>query len=91
LCQKEAHEVRNLARNQPFNKQIGMSKIISESGLEGVLIKLLDIESDEIIIHEIYDILNSMLNASLNQYNMKQWINLCKETANASFGKFRDF
>ena len=63
-------------------------KIINENGLETLLIKLLDIENDEIIVNEIHDILNSMLTASLCQQNLLQWISLCKETATASFGKF---
>lgn len=88
LCQKEAAEVCSLARNK-LQKSASVDKRISvkENGLENYLLKLLDTENDESIVNEIHDILNSMLTASLNQQNMKQWILLCKETAIASFGE----
>ena len=89
LCQKEATEVSNLARNKlQNNSSIHDKQQIKENGLENLLLKLLDTETDDLIVNEIHDILNSMLTASLTQQNMKQWIILCKETAIASFGEF---
>jgi hypothetical protein len=86
LCQKEATEVSNLARLKLQNNSSIETKV-KENGLENLLLKLLDTETDELIVNEIHDILNSMLTGSLTQQNMKQWIILCKETAIASFGE----
>ncbi len=61
-------------------------KPLNELGLEGFLLKHLNNLNDESMINEIYDILQSLLNATLNQNTFKHWFNLCKETAIASYG-----
>lgn len=82
LCQKDSIEVCNIARAYvQETKPVGLIYIISERGLECLLLKMLDIETNPHIIRDLHDIIHSLLCASLNEYTLKHWLFLCKDIA----------
>lgn len=82
LCQKESTEVCEQTKLFVSEAKIttGLLTIINDSGLEGLLFKLLDIEIDNLIISDIRDTINSIFSC-LNETNLKHWISLLKEIA----------
>ena len=85
LCQKDSLEVCNIAENYVLaSKPIGLMSLISERGLECLLFKMLDIETNPYLIRDIHDILNSLLCTLLNEFSLKQWLFLCKDIAISS-------
>jgi hypothetical protein len=82
LCQKESLEVCNIARDYVNEtKPIGLVSLITERGLEFLLFKLLDIETNPFLIRDIHDIINSLLCTTLNEHTLKQWLFLCRDIA----------
>ena len=83
LCQKDSLEVCQIAINYvKQSKPIGLLSLINEQrGLECLLFKLLDIETNPYLIRDIHDILNSLLCTSLNEHNLKRWLFLLKDIA----------
>jgi len=82
LCQKDSLEVCNTA--ETYVKQtnpIGLISIIGERGLECLLFKILDIETNPFLIRDIHDILNSLLCTLLTEFTLKKWLYLCKDIA----------
>ena len=56
-------------------------------GLESLLVKLLDIESDCSLVADLHDILNSLLASSLDDYSLRHWLTLCKDVAIGADGE----
>ena len=83
LCQKDSLEVCQIAINYvKQSKPVGLLSLINEQrGLECLLFKLLDIETNPYLIRDIHDILNSLLCTSLNEHNLKRWLFLLKDIA----------
>jgi hypothetical protein len=89
LCQKNSADVCRLARayvNQ--TKPVGLLSLIGDQcgsgGLEYLLFKMLDIETNLFIIRDIHDILNSLISTQLNEYSLKHWLYLCRDIAVSS-------
>lgn len=75
-----------ITKNFTLNSnKAGLIDIVSTFGLEGLLLKILDTENDENIVNDLHDILNSMI-CSINQFNIKNWLTLCKNVALGTFG-----
>lgn len=88
LCQKDSLDVRDIAENYvKETKPIGLISLISERGLEYLLFKMLDIETNPYLIRDIHDILNSLLCTLLSEFTLKQWLFLCKDIAISVEGK----
>lgn len=60
---------------------MGLLSLIGEKGLESLLFKILDIESNPHLIRDIHDILISLLCTSLNERTLKHWLYLCNDIA----------
>ena len=71
------------------SKPIGLISIIGERGLECLLFKMLDIETNPYLIRDIHDILNSLLCTLLNEFTLKQWLFLCKDIAISTEGIYQ--
>lgn len=75
LAQREAKEVCEHALTLINEDENGI--IITETGLPGLLFGMLDTETDDEMIKNIHDTLNSMLHM-LASDNLTQWLGLCK-------------
>ena len=90
LCQKEAMEVCVLARRFVEESKpgtMGLLCLVGERGLECLIFKMIDIESNPFLIRDLHDILNSILSSSLSERTLKNWLVLCKDIAISSDGK----
>ncbi|CAF0928332.1 unnamed protein product [Brachionus calyciflorus] len=82
LCQKNSLDVCKLAKDYVVETQpSGLLCLISERGLEFLLFKMLDIETNPVLIRDIHDILYSLLCTTLNEITLKDWLFLCKDIA----------
>ena len=82
LCQKDSIEVCSISKSfVQETKPIGLLSLINDRGLEGLLFKMLDIETNADLIRDLHDILNSLLCSLLNESTLKHWIYLCKDIA----------
>ena len=87
LCQKDSVEVCELARRfVDETKPIGLLCLINERGLECLVFKMIDIETNPCVIRDLHDILNSVLSSSLNEATLRNWLFLCKDIAISSDG-----
>ena len=87
LCQKDSMDVCAIARTYVMEtKPIGLVALINERGLECLLFKILDIETNPYLIRDLHDILNSLLCTLLNEFTLKQWLFLCKDIAISAEG-----
>lgn len=87
LCQKDALEVCRLARKYVEEmRPNGLLCLISERGLEFLVFKMLDIETNPVLIRDLHDILYSLLCTSLNEVTLKDWLFLCKDIAISAEG-----
>lgn len=87
LCQRESLEVCRIAKEFVQNTQpIGLVCLIGERGLEYLLFKMLDIETNPALIRDLHDILYSLLCTSLNECTLKDWLFLCKDIAISTEG-----
>ena len=59
---------------------------MTESGLPGVLFRMLDTETDAQLIKDIHDTLLSMLQV-LASDNLSQWLSLCRSVLAITTGK----
>ena len=88
LCQKDSIEVCDIARKFiEETKPMGLLCLINERGLECLIFKMIDIETNPFLIRDLHDILNSILSSSLNELTLKNWLSLCKDIAISSDGK----
>lgn len=76
LAQREAKEVCEHALTLTTEDANGI--VITETGLPGLLFGMLDTETDDEMIKNIHDTLNSMLQM-LASDNLTQWLGLCKK------------
>lgn len=87
LCQKDSVEVCNIARSYvEETKPIGLICLINERGLECLIFKMIDIETNPLLIRDLHDILNSILSTSLNELTLKHWLFLCRDIAISADG-----
>ncbi len=89
LAQREAREVCEHAvsiDNESKNAKAKTS-IIGDTGLEGTLFGLLDLETDRKLMSDVQDTLVSMLQA-LAAENLTRWILLIKDVLQASTGRY---
>ena len=85
LCQRDAFEICEIARKFVLNtKPMGLIAVVGERGLECLLFKMLDIETNPYLIRDIHDTLNSLLCTSLTEKTLRQWLYLCKDIAVSS-------
>lgn len=75
LAQREAKEVCEHALTLTTEDASGI--VITDTGLPGLLFGMLDTETDDEMIKNIHDTLNSMLQM-LASDNLTQWLALCK-------------
>jgi len=88
LCQKDSIEVCDISRKFiEETKPMGLLCLINERGLECLIFKMIDIETNPFLIRDLHDILNSILSSSLNEFTLKNWLFLCKDIAISSDGK----
>ena len=72
LCQRESLEVCRIAKEFVQSTQpIGLVCLVGERGLEYLLFKMLDIETNPALIRDLHDILHSLLCTSLNEKTLK--------------------
>lgn len=64
---------------------LGVGLKITESGLPGVLFKILDTETDSQLIKDVHDTLTSMLQM-LAADNLSQWLSLCRTVLTVTSG-----
>ena len=69
-------------------KPMGLLCLINERGLECLIFKMIDIETNPFLIRDLHDILNSILSSSLNEFTLKNWLVLCKDIAISSDGEW---
>lgn len=82
LCQKNSVQVCQIAKKYVLDsKPSGLLCLITERGLEFLLFKMLDIETNPLLIRDLHDILYSLLCTSLNETTLKNWLFLCKDIA----------
>lgn len=84
LCQREedSRNVCRIARLYVNSTQPpGLLSLIAERGLEYLLFKLLDIEQNVALIHNLHDILLSLFFTSFSEATLQHWIFLCKDIA----------
>jgi HEAT repeat-containing protein 5 len=83
LCQRDSIEIRQLAINyvKETKPTGGLLTLVEERGLEYLLFKLLDIESNPFLIKDIHDIINSLICNTFNEFSLKHWLFLCKDIA----------
>lgn len=87
LCQRDSLEVCRIARDFVQTSQpIGLLCLIADRGLEYLLFKLLDIETNAALIRDLHDILLSLLSTSFNERTLKDWLFLCKDIAISTEG-----
>lgn len=75
LAQREAKEVCEHAMS--FFSSSDDHIVMNETGLPGVLFAMLDTETDNVMIKNIHDTLNSMLQMLASE-NLSQWLTMCK-------------
>lgn len=82
LCQKESVKVCQVAKQYvQATKPAGLVCLIGERGLEFLLFKMLDIETNLHLIRDLHDIINSLLCTSLSESTLKDWLEVCKDIA----------
>lgn len=80
VCQKNALDVCQIASSfVQETKPSGLLALIGERGVQCLLFKMLDIESNPQLIRNLHDILNSLLCSTLNESTLKRWLFLCKD------------
>ncbi|XP_037078584.1 HEAT repeat-containing protein 5B-like [Pollicipes pollicipes] len=88
LAQREAHQVCQHAASLAAGAAAGALQEtpavpMTDTGLPGVLFSLLDTETDERLISDIHDTLNSMMLALVDD-NLALWLRLCKDVLTTS-------
>ena len=79
LCQKDSRDVcRIAAEHVKRASPIGLLSLIGERGLECLLFKMLDIETNPYLIRDVHDILNGLLCTLLDEFTLKEWLFLCR-------------
>lgn len=82
VCQKDSLDVCSIAEDYvKKTNPIGLISLIGERGLECLLFKMLDIETNPYLIRDIHDILNSLLCTLFTEFTLKDWLFLCKDIA----------
>lgn len=90
LCQKDSIQVCQIAKAYVLEaKPMGLLYLIGDKGLESLLFKILDIESNPHLIRDIHDILISLLCTSLHERTLKHWLSLCNDIAISAEGRRR--
>lgn len=89
LCQRDSLEVCRIAREfVQSSRPIGLLCLIADRGLEYLLFKLLDIETNAALIRDLQDILLSLLSTTFNERTLRHWLFLCKDIAISSEGSY---
>lgn len=87
LCQRDSLDVCRIARDFVRDSQpIGLLCLVADRGLEYLLFKLLDVETNAALIRDLHDILLSLMCTSLNESTLKHWLFLCKDIAISTDG-----
>lgn len=88
LAQREAREICEHAltlMSENNENAIDDFLALTESGLPGLLFKLLDVETDKQLIKDVHDTLTSMLQM-LAADNLTQWLSLCRSVLTITSG-----
>ena len=88
LCQRDSLDVCRIARQFVLASPpvAGLLVLVAQRGLEYLLFKLLDIETNAALIRDLHDILLSLLCTSFNERTLKHWLFLCKDIAISTEG-----
>ena len=88
LCQKNSLDVCRIAKEYvKETRPSGLLCLIGDRGVEFLLFKMLDIETNPKLINDIHDILHSLLTCTLNEITLRDWLFLCKDIAISAEGK----
>lgn len=88
LAQREAREIceHALTLISDSNENNANDNLaMTESGLPGLLFRLLDIETDKQLIKDVHDTLTSMLQMLAGD-NLTQWLSLCRTVLTVTTG-----